>query len=141
MIFLGFDIKTKKFILKVYFLRIGESPFSQPCDIGVLPTLGGSFICGPSNSRWLQTVEEVLRGGLLCCNSDRLSALQGDGAAHRPQELLLVLQAVGGAGGRTRTRPPVVRKLGHHGNLPQPCISFFFSASDRPYLKFTCTFF
>ena len=40
---------------------------------------------------------------------------QGDGSADRPQELLLVLQAVGGAGGRTRTCSPVVRKLGHHG--------------------------
>ena len=47
-----------------------------------------------------------------------LVVLQGDGTANRPQELLLVLQAVGGAGGRTRTRPPVVRKPGHHGNRP-----------------------
>lgn len=43
---------------------------------------------------------------------------QRDGAAHRPQELLLVVQAVGGFSGRTRARPSVVWKPGHHGNPP-----------------------
>lgn len=45
-----------------------------------------------------------------------ISVFQRDGAAHRPEELLLLVQAVGGFGGRTRARPSVVRKLGHHGN-------------------------
>lgn len=75
-------------------------------------------------SSWLMgrnpaSADRKCRPSAACVSHSSLSAVfQGDSTANRPEELLLVLQAVGGAGGRTRTRPPVVRKLGHNGNQP-----------------------
>lgn len=87
-----------------------------PCYIQV------SLVAETGRSRF-PCVDDVI------CLQSRLSfkltlCPQRDSAPHRPKELLLLLQAVGGAGGGTRTRPPVVWKLSNHGNVPIIPLSF-----------------